>query len=298
MRNAVKPINRVYIDTIQECLKGQAISARGLPCFEVEGAPFVLRLSPEEVADEEITLAARGLNYEFGLIEKLSYLSGVGHYPRLITKYCGNYSNFLEENETDMGAYGPRMSYQLNQVYHLLRQDPDTRQAVVSVFNHLQDNHGDKKNEPCTLALHFTIRGGALDLTAYMRSNDVWWGLPYDMSAFIFLQKVLARWLEIPAGSYSHVATSMHIYDNNMVMEGVRRLLLNVDDESAGLKLPDWDLSYKHTWTALSAFWDIEEAIRTQPGHLVKPLGSLKGSKFLTSAVYRLNDYWIQQKEG
>ncbi len=59
------------------------------------------------------------------------------------------------------------------------------------------------------------IRAGLLELTAVMRSNDVWWGLAYDVFQFTTLQQTVARCLDVPVGSYTHVALSLHMYEKD-----------------------------------------------------------------------------------
>jgi thymidylate synthase len=48
-----------------------------------------------------------------------------------------------------------------------------------------------------------------------MRSNDVYFGLRNDLSYFIYLQKYVASRLNIPVGTYTHFAMSMHVYDRD-----------------------------------------------------------------------------------
>lgn len=54
-----------------------------------------------------------------------------------------------------------------------------------------------------------------------MRSNDIIWGLPYDIFMFTNLQQVIANTLNLKLGWYEHNPTSMHVYSNhyNMLKE-------------------------------------------------------------------------------
>jgi thymidylate synthase len=49
-----------------------------------------------------------------------------------------------------------------------------------------------------------------------MRSNDVFLGLPYDLTQFIALQGAIAKALDIEMGQYVHVVGSLHIYDEHI----------------------------------------------------------------------------------
>ena len=85
--------------------------------------------------------------------------------------------------------------------------DPNTRRAVVNI-NVPNVNVIETKDEPCTIALQFLNRDGKLHCTAIMRSNDIWFGTPYDWAFFIELQKVIADKLGLGYGTYTHFATS------------------------------------------------------------------------------------------
>ena len=93
--------------------------------------------------------------------------------------------------------------------------DPNTRRAVINI-NVPNERVIETKDEPCTIALQFLNRNGKLHCTAIMRSNDIWFGTPYDWAFFIELQKVIADRLGLGYGTYTHFATSFHAYERNM----------------------------------------------------------------------------------
>jgi thymidylate synthase len=49
-----------------------------------------------------------------------------------------------------------------------------------------------------------------------MRSNDAWLGLPYDMFQFTQLFQTVCRVLGVPAGTYTHTAWSLHLYERDV----------------------------------------------------------------------------------
>jgi thymidylate synthase len=71
------------------------------------------------------------------------------------------------------------------------------------------------KDAPCACTLQFFIRDDRLHLITYMRSNDVVWGLPYDVFLFTMLQELLSRELSRPLGTYTHIVGSLHLYDHH-----------------------------------------------------------------------------------
>ena len=118
------------------------------------------------------------------------------------------------------GGYGPRLFNwdginQFGNVCDLLRSSPDTRRAAIQLFaaQDLMEPHNDV---PCTCTLQFMIRNGQLNLMTYMRSNDIFLGLPHDIFCFTMLQEIMASHLEVGLGIYKHMVGSLHIYCKNV----------------------------------------------------------------------------------
>ena len=117
------------------------------------------------------------------------------------------------------GAYGPRLvgdrdGNQLNQVIARLVAKPTSRKAVVRVFDAIDLQTG-QRDVPCTCTLQYLIRNDRLEAITYMRSNDVYWGLPHDVFCFTLLQEYLAALLGVGLGSYKHVVGSLHLYERH-----------------------------------------------------------------------------------
>lgn len=126
---------------------------------------------------------------------------------------------YRDPDGTFHGAYGNRIGRQLDDVVHKLRDDPLTRQAVITLWNPDLDNEPGHLDYPCTLAIGFSLHGFANDrlhMHVQMRSNDVWLGLPYDMFQFGQLQYTIANILGVYPGRYTHSAWSMHLYEANL----------------------------------------------------------------------------------
>src|SRR5262249_28376890 len=71
-------------------------------------------------------------------------------------------------------------------VRQLLQSDADTRRAVLYFNDSIDHLAPDCKDAACAISLQFMIRNGLLDAVVCMRSNDVIWGLPYDVFLFTF----------------------------------------------------------------------------------------------------------------
>lgn len=129
---------------------------------------------------------------------------------------------------------------QVAQVIDTLERDPYSRRAVID-FNVPDPGRLEAKGEICTIALAFELRGGKLDCTGIMRSDDVWLGTPYDVVLFTELQKHIANELGVAYGKYTHFAVSLHACaeDIDRVREvwcrehGAPRLKLDIERFSA-----------------------------------------------------------------
>jgi thymidylate synthase len=165
----------------------------------------------------------RGKSFS-ALGELLWYLAGSDQLD-FIEPYVSRYRDDAIDGALP-GAYGPRLFAkrgsidQVANVTNLLRRKPGSRRAVIQLFD-AEDIAVEKTEIPCTTTLQFHLRDGRLHLSANMRSNDAYFGLPHDVFCFTMLQEMMARRLGAELGGYIHHAGSMHVYDN--YVEPMRR---------------------------------------------------------------------------
>jgi thymidylate synthase len=229
------------------------VSPRGMQIKEKLGMSVRL-LNPRNCL---MTIPSRKLNYKFAIIEKFEYLYGK-HDPERIKAYNKNIGSFAGEYGYFDGNYAQRFNFWLDHIYALLKNDPDSRQAVISIYD--QTARHQSKDIPCTLNLQFFIRDNKLNLITTMRSNDLLWGFPYDVNAFCFVQEVLAKWLNVELGWYQHNVGSMHIYMN----EFYQQVIDSANDmESNGKSNPVWVFNYEETNIVVPMFMAAEAAMRT-----------------------------------
>ena len=104
---------------------------------------------------------------------------------------------------------------QLDYIVGLLKDNPETRQACISIYDGKE--HPDYKTDtPGTYAVQFTILHGRLDMCVTMRSNDLWYGFCNDQYCFSKLQKMVSNRLNIEPGVYYHFAHNMHLYNDKI----------------------------------------------------------------------------------
>ena len=104
---------------------------------------------------------------------------------------------------------------QLDKVIGQLQNNPDTRQAAISIYDgkEMQDYSYDT---PCTYAVQFTILNHKLNMSVVMRSNDLWYGFCNDQYQFSNLQKLVAHETGYDVGTYYHFAHNLHLYNDKL----------------------------------------------------------------------------------
>lgn len=104
---------------------------------------------------------------------------------------------------------------QLDKVIEKLKSNPNTRHAAISIYDGKEINRY-TKDTPCTYAVQFTIIDEKLNMSVYMRSNDLWFGFCNDQYQFSMLQQRVATELGIEVGWYHHHAHNMHLYKDKI----------------------------------------------------------------------------------
>ena len=222
-----------YIDLIEFVEnEGELVSPRGMQTKEVRNATIVLT-NPIEAIPQGV---GRKLNMKIGAVETTQLIAGVSSAMQLNLASNNAFEAYMNDGRL-LGAYGPRLYGQLENVIRLISRDPDTRQAAALVWR------GDEttlalsgnKDVPCTVALSWNVRDGKLNASTVMRSNDVYLGVAYDFWMFTRLQMTLAWALGLEVGDYRHHAMSLHIYERDWG---------KVDDLDVSDQAPKYPLGY------------------------------------------------------
>lgn len=150
-------------------------------------------------------------NIAIGIMEGLQFLAGTNSVPAIAAVAHKARLDLFGKSS----FYGPRGSWQLDNVVRAIEEDPNTRRAVVT----LAEPGESPDTLPCTLAIQFTYNSttSGLSVSAYMRSSDMVWGLPYDLIQFYIVGEAVARCLGLNAEYVNVHAGNMHVYDNTAV---------------------------------------------------------------------------------
>ena len=114
----------------------------------------------------------------------------------------------------------------LDQFYFIekaFNEDRNTRRAIITIGDPPKDcfDNGNElkvtKDFPCTQSLHFMKQSSTnkLNLTVYMRSNDILWGASaVNIFNYTFLLEYFAQILGCEIGEYHHIVNNFHFYEN------------------------------------------------------------------------------------
>ena len=108
-----------------------------------------------------------------------------------------------------------RRNNQFHHIVKMLRRNPKTRQAAISIYDAKEINRY-KHDTPCTYAVQFSIIDEKLCMSVYMRSNDLWYGFCNDQYQFSNLQQMIAEALDREIGWYYHHAHNLHLYNDKI----------------------------------------------------------------------------------
>lgn len=155
---------------------------------------------------------------------------------------------------------------QLKFVIDKFKQDPTTREAVITIHDPIADDFNGKeilrtKDTPCTRSIHFMIVNGRMNCYVDMRSNDLFWGFSaVNVFNFTLMQEYVAAMVGVPVGEYYHKVDNLHIYEGSLPMarnitsiHGTMAAVEKWSDPYSFDEELDWH-GYKHTFTTLEVF--------------------------------------------
>ena len=205
-RTFAEVYDKLLLNLLEE---GKKVSPRGMLTKELMQETFCI----EDPNSSLIYIPGRNFSLVHAIHESFLIFCDDNH-VKVAGYFNKNIEQFSDDRETLYGSYGRRIATKMQGVLDKLKEDHDTRQALLTIHR-VDDSIVKTKDPPCTITLQFTIRDEKLNMHVYMRSNDIVWGTPYDVFVFTTIQKVFANTLGIPIGKYYHTATSLHMYERD-----------------------------------------------------------------------------------
>lgn len=214
--------NQAYLELLRDLREGgtRSTTRKGVGITELFDKGFKLTNPMQCLA------YCRELSFKYLTDEFKFYISGSNRLQDAM-KCSKFWEKCSDDGETVNSNYGKLLFHDKNskgttQFEHALaclKNNPQSKKAVMSIYT--DENAYISNDNPCTMFLRARIdEEMELHLTAYMRSSDIYFGLPYDVPWFIFVQLALIKYLfptypELRLGTYTHIASSLHKYDRN-----------------------------------------------------------------------------------
>jgi len=106
---------------------------------------------------------------------------------------------------------------QLTKMIEEIKANPFSRRHVITAWNPQQIN--DMALPPCHIFQQYQVTpDGKLNSSFFMRSNDVPYGLPYNIMVYGFILTALAKLLGYEPGTLVYQGNDVHVYLNQMDM--------------------------------------------------------------------------------
>jgi thymidylate synthase len=174
-------------------------------------ALFTLNSPRHRVLDD----AVRNANPFFHMMEFIWMMAGRRD-VEWIAQFNKQYREYADDGHV-MAAYGYRWRNiwddQIKAVIDLLKENPNTRQAVILMWNPLKDLFETWKDKACNTQIMFRNNAGALDMLVTNRSNDFVWGaLGANIVHMTMLHELVSHFSGIPLGKYTVVSNNLHMY--------------------------------------------------------------------------------------
>lgn len=193
------------------------VNRKGQGLYEMRNVTLVLdpeastyclgRYPSQEYLEKELEFYASGSRQLEDAVKMSKFWSKCSDDGKTINS---NYGFLLFHDENKHGFT------QFEHAINCLRNNPDSKKAVMTLYS--KEHAYISNDNPCTLIINLYIQGDALNMQVIMRSNDLWYGLPYDLPFFRVVHlaalMVLQRtYPEIKLGYLIHQALNLHFYE-------------------------------------------------------------------------------------
>lgn len=216
-------MNSIIVDNVNQALsaatlllqvKGKPVSPRGKTTLE---CPFPVATTYKRPQRRVLFHPKRDANPFFHFFEALWILAGRRD-VRFLAFFNKQMPLYSDDGVTFHGAYGYRLRNhpsgdQIGALVHHLRKHPDSRRAVLQIWDAGLDLDTDTVDAPCNDLVMFKLRDETLRMTVCNRSNDMVWGAyGANVVQFSVLQEYIAAKLNAKLGEYTQFSDSFHVY--------------------------------------------------------------------------------------
>lgn len=152
--------------------------------------------------------------------ELLWFISGSTNVRYLQENGVSIWDEWADENG-DLGpVYGSQWRHwnlwidQLAEVINEIRRDPNSRRMIVTAWN--PEDVPNMALPPCHLLYQFNVSNARLHCSMYIRSCDVFLGLPFNIASYALLTHMVAQVTGYEAGDLIISFGDVHLYSNHV----------------------------------------------------------------------------------
>lgn len=286
-QNIFNSIDEVQVWVLEELFaNGEYITTRGLKTLELCNINFCL----SNPLNRNTTNSIRKWKYPLAIGEFAWHVSGSNSVD-FIAYYAKQWKNFSTDGRMiNQSCYGYKIftkdvygESQWSRLIKLLKQDKFSRRAVLDLYESDGGIDYFAKDIACVCTVQFLIRHNKLDAIVTMRSNDLIWGLPYDIYFFTMIQEMLTLELGIEIGKYYHNVGSMHIYERHFEL-GLKMI------KESDFKITPTKME---SLSDLKVFLQFEELIRTKSVSSLE-INNLTINTYWKNMLFHLLNYEMQ----
>ena len=124
------------------------------------------------------------------------------------------WKEFIDENGYFDYTYNERIGVSIDDVIDELKVNPDTRQAIISIWDASIDidGIGGRKRVPCSMYYQFLIRNGQLNIIYNQRSADIITHFGNDVYLAWKMMEYVSIQVGVKPGYLFHNIASLHSY--------------------------------------------------------------------------------------
>jgi thymidylate synthase len=108
---------------------------------------------------------------------------------------------------------GGKLIDQMAELIYGLKASPHSRRHVVTAYN--PGELDQMCLPPCHLMFQCFVHDNTLSMMVYMRSVDVFLGLPFDIASYAVLQRLIAQTVGMKTNTLTFALGDTHLYNNH-----------------------------------------------------------------------------------
>lgn len=214
-----------YKSIIEDCINNGYLedNRTGIKAYTLDETKIltsrVLKLSDSEY--ELPIIQGKKIHLKSVLHELLWFISGDTNIKYLKDNGVNIWNEWADEDGRLGAIYGAQWRGgpdNLKCAIEDLISNPTSRRIIVNSWNVAHLAH--MALPPCHLLYQFTVVNNKLSIKVYMRSTDIFLGLPFNMTSYALLLIMVSRLVNIEPNKVEIIMAMPHVYENHLEATG------------------------------------------------------------------------------